>query len=151
MLRDHVNEAHALGERWARRRADLLDGDLPAMDWPESWSPEWDGELPKELASLPHSERALLLTEAHRAAAEQWGEIVLDKRDDEDWVDEEQDLEAQARALFETLRADVPSGLAVARDGPRVFLTDLNSGEERTITSLGSAWQVLQDWSERSH
>jgi hypothetical protein len=151
MLRQHVSEAHAVGERWAENRADLLDGDMPAIDWPESWSTDWDGELPEALASLPRAERELLLSEAHRAAAERWGELVLERRDEEDWVDEEQELEARARALFESVRADLPGGLVAQRDGPRVFLTDENTGEELTITSLPHAWIVIETWRERSH
>lgn len=148
MVGEHVRAARASGEAWAEGKADILRGDIPAVEWPDVWRREWTGDLSLLTQGLDERARLALYDEAHHAAVERWGELVLDQRDLEDVVDEELADEASAIKLVETLRGDLPDGLFVDHDGPRVFLQDKLTGEELTVVSLKDAWRVVDEWKE---
>jgi hypothetical protein len=148
MRHEHVRDAEALGRSWAEQKAETLR-ELPAVDWPDIWEPRPGTELPfaKELSA---AERESLLRVAHHEAAERWAELVTAEREIEDAADEEHDQEAEAIQLFEGLRDDLPAGLEARRDGPRVYLEDLATGRETTVTSLEHAWKVVAEWLEHT-
>ena len=45
----------------------------------------------------------------------------------------------------------MPSGLAVGRDGGRVYLCDVSADVETSVASLAEAASVISDWQERHH
>ncbi|HZO16523.1 MAG TPA: hypothetical protein VFB62_24780 [Polyangiaceae bacterium] len=149
MWRKHLEQARKHGEYWAEAKADVLDGNIPALDWPDVWRREWDGRL--DLRGIDERHQHVLVEEAHHAAVDHWAEIVKEQREREDIEDEEHDEEADAVRLFRAVQRDLPQGLIVGQDGPRVFLQDKLTGEEMTITSLRQAWKVIEQWREPSH
>lgn len=148
MTREHAELATAAGHSWAERKADALDGEMPAIDWPDMWSPSWAEALPFSPLEIDDHERSGLLAIANHAAAERWAEIVARHRADEDYEDEELDEEAEAAKLLAAIQNDLPQGLIADRDGARVYLRD-EAGMERTVTSLPHAWRAIAEWEEQ--
>ena len=143
---DRIERARRRGRRWAEDKADILEGNIPAFEWPDVWRAEWDGELPEINGDVPEPARRVLRDEAHHAARDRWLELVIDRRRLEDVSDEEHDEEARAVQLVQALRDDLPQGLRVDHDGPRVFVADIATGTEMTIESLSHAWKVVEGW-----
>lgn len=137
-----------LGEQWAEQRADDLRGDLPAIEWPDEWPVDWSGDIP-EADRLSHDELSEQLDIAVYAAQRRWAELVTEQRDIEATADSERDDEAGALSLLVRIRSDLPDGVEVDHDGPRLFLRESRrGGRERTVTSLEEAWRVLREWGE---
>jgi hypothetical protein len=149
MDRESYTQAEVAGRLWAEQKADMLRGNIPAMDWPELWLEKWAGKLPFDASSVAPRDRAALLAAANVAAARRWGELVEQCRESEDVLDEETDEEADAVQLYEAVRAGLPRGLVAGRDGPRVYLEDTLHGTEHTVRSLEDAWRVVEEWRER--
>lgn len=149
MNRDSYERAEAAGRSWAETKADMLRGNIPALDWPDLWQEGWAGALPFDESSTAPRDRAALAAAANVAAARRWGELVEQCRESEDVPDEETDEEADAVQLYEAVRAGLPRGLIAGRDGPRVYLEDTLHGTEHTVGSLEDAWRVIEDWRER--
>jgi len=139
--------AAAAGRSWAEQKAERLEGEIPAVDWPDFWQPEWSGKLPFDSSRLDSHGLAALQALANHAAVEQWQELVFARRADEDAEDEEIEMEVDAARLFESVRNSLPDGLRAVRDGERVYLVDYR-GTERTITSLPQAVRVIDEWRE---
>ncbi len=141
-------EASAAGRRWAEEKAAALEGTSP-RDWPETWDPAWSGGLRLEPSSpsLDREELEALVDRATNAARRRWTELVENARALE--AEGADAAESRAVALFDALRGHVPSGLAVGRDGPRVYLLDVTDAEERTVTSIADAARTINDWQER--
>lgn len=139
--------AAAAGHGWAERKAATLEGAIPAVDWPDAWSPAWDESLPFRFGEIDAQRLPALRAVATHAAAERWAELVSEHRADESADEEELDLEIEAVRLFEAVRKELPQGLTVVRSGERVCLVD-DAGKERTITSLEQASRVLGEWKE---
>jgi hypothetical protein len=146
---EQIERARRRGRRWAEDKADVLEGSIPAVEWPDVWRVEWDGELSEPRRELAAEESRVLRDEAHHAARDRWLEIVIDRRRLEDVEDEDHDEEARAFRLVRALRDDLPEGLRVDHDGPRVFVADITTGNEMTIESLSHAWKVVEGWKER--
>ena len=142
MWRKHLEEARKQGEYWAEAKADVLNGNIPAVDWPDVWRREWDGHL--DLRRIDERHQHVLVEEAHRAAVEHWGEIVKDQRELEDVEDEERDEEADAVRLFRAVQRDLPQGLIVGQDGPRVYLQDKMTGEEMRVDRKNPVYTVFK-------
>lgn len=149
MNREMYKRAEAAGRLWAEHKADLLRGNIPALDWPDLWQEKWAGSPAFDEAGVAPADRAALLAAAHVAASRRWGELVELCRESEDVPDEETDEEAGAVQLYEAVRTELPRGLVAGRDGPRVYLEDTLHGTEHTITSLENAWRVIEEWRER--
>jgi hypothetical protein len=134
------------GRRWAEWRAESLDGDIPALDWPDEWPSAWNEalELPEEVGERDAPAYRIA---AHHAAAERWAELLKEHRDSEAVAEEEADAEAQAVRLVSLLREDLPAGLTVWRDGHDVYLRAPH-GEETPIHSLRDAWRVVAEYDE---
>jgi len=147
MNTSHEAQAVEAGRGWADRKADALEGTL-AQDWPLEWDPSWAGELRFD-GQLDRDELADLTDLANREAAEHWLEIVEARRTAEDSRAETEELETRAIHLYEELREHIPEGLAVGRDGARVFLMDIEDAAEFSVHSLGEASRVINDWQER--
>lgn len=139
--------ATAAGHGWAERKAATLEGAIPAVDWPDTWSPAWGESLPFRSGEVDPQSVPVLLAIASHAAAERWAELVSEHRAEESADEEEVDLEIEAVRLFEAVRDALPEGLTVVRNGERVCLVD-EAGKERTITSLEQASRVLGEWKE---
>lgn len=133
------------GRGWAERKAETFEGTIPAVDWPDTWSPAWGESLPFPSVE-PQSLPALPAVATH-AAAERWAELLIQHRADESAEEEELGLEIEAVRLYEAVRGALPDGLTAVRDGERVYPVD-DSGKERTITSLEQASRVLGEWKE---
>lgn len=148
MTREQAELATAAGHSWADRKAEALDGEVPAVDWAEVWLPAWAEALPFAATEVDDHDHRGLLAIANHAAAERWAELVAQHRAAEDYEDEELDEETQAEKLLEAVQNDLPHGLTADRDGARVYLRD-GGGMERTITSLAHAWRVIAEWEEQ--
>lgn len=135
------------GRRWAEERADILSGDVPAIDWPDTWEyrSDHDLELPEEADA---NDAQAYRDAAHHAACERWAELLAEHRGEESVNEEETDAEAEAVKLVEKIRDDLPEGLEAAHDGPRVYLLD-SDGFEMTVTSLEDTWRVVSEWEQR--
>ena len=141
MWRKYLEQAQEQGRKWASDKAEALDGNIAAIDWPDAWRREWDGRLEPSGADEQHER--FLADEAHHAAVERWCELVDERRRSEDVEDEETTEEAQALRLMAVLQRDLPPGLIIGHDGPRIFLQDERTGEEFTVSSLQQAWTVV--------
>lgn len=140
--------ALAAGHGWAERKAEILDGAMPAADWPDVWSKKWAGRLPFDENETDPRELAALEVVANHAAAEHWAKLVREHRTVESAEEEELDQEAAAARLFDSVRGALPDGLVVQRAGERVYLVD-ERGMERTITSVAHAARVVADWKDQ--
>ena len=138
-------EAVALGHAWADQRAERLRDRLPADEWPDFWDDADNGPLPEDTDA---EAQAGLGSVASRAAHERWRELTEHQRALEKIEEDEQALEASASDLEAELRRSLPQGIAVDRDGSRVFLQRQETGDERTVSSLESAWRVIEEWSD---
>lgn len=137
-----------LGRAWAERRADVLLGSIPPVDWPDVWGAADNGPLP--MTDVDPRDLHTLSLMAEHAAAERWRELLKIHRADEDAEDEEQESEAFAVHLLEQLSSDLPRGLVARRDGERVYIEELATGRETTVDSLAHAWRVVAEWSEHT-
>jgi len=146
--------ASEVGCAWADQKAAVLETGMLPDQWPDVWDPlwisdteaaHWASSIGAETSSLSDFE-AFKLT-AHHAAGERWAELVDRAREAADEKDAELEAEEAATALVGALRRDLPPGLIVSADGPRVYLLD-DSGMERTVTSVAHAWRVVADWKE---
>lgn len=146
--RKQAEIARTAGFGWAEEKAEALQGEVPAVDWPDFWDPEWARTLPFRSGEVGEHDVETLRAIANHAAAERWAELVSERREMEDAADEEIDAEANAVRLFETVQDSLPQGLHLRREGERVCLLDA-AGIERTITSLAQAWHVIDEWKER--
>jgi hypothetical protein len=147
MTNEQSDLAATAGRGWAERKVEALEGTIPAVDWPDTWSPAWGESLPFRSGEVePQSLRALQAVATH-AAAERWAELLIQHRADESAEEEDLDLEIEAVRLYEAVRGALPDGLTAVRDGERVYLVD-DSGKERTITSLEQTTRVLGEWKE---
>jgi hypothetical protein len=144
----HEAQAVRAGRAWAEQKADALEG-TAAQDWPPDWEPRWDGELRLSGSRVDRRELEELIDLAHREAAARWLDLVETRRTLEDERAELEELEARAVWLHEALRSHVPLGLAVARDGARVYLQDTADATQFDVRSLGDAARVIGDWQER--
>jgi hypothetical protein len=149
MASDRAREADAAGQKWAEEKAAALEGTSP-RDWPEEWDAAWNGELHLEphRPRLEADELAQLIERATSAARQRWAEIVEEARG----IEESQtttDAEARAVALYEAIRDHVPAGLAVGREGARVYIQDVADSGETTVTSIADAARAINDWQER--
>src|SRR5690606_16273492 len=145
---ERIERARRRGRRWAEEKADVLEEAIPAAEWPDVWRAAWDGDLADLATDLSDAEGRALRDEAHHAARDRWLEIVIDRRRFEDVAGEERDEEARALSLVRALRDDLPQGLRVDHDGPRVFVADTTTGQERTVDSLSHAWKVVEEWKQ---
>lgn len=151
MDRRIMENASAEGRRWADEKAAGLEGTSP-LDWPDDWEPAWNGELGVKVppdGGLSLEDLTELQGRAELAATLRWNEILETERATLDARVDTVDDELSAVRLYEALREHVPSGLAVARDGPRVFLFGSEPAEEVTVTSLADAMRAIGDWQER--
>jgi hypothetical protein len=137
-------EARALGYAWAEERADQLRP-RPAEEWPDFWQIADEGPLP---ADIPLRDRRDMQVRASAAARERWREIVADERTAAALEPDQEQAAAAAVRLQEQLEPSLPPGVAVGRDGQRVYLSDTVRGVERTIDSEQAAWRVLEDWGQ---
>lgn len=148
MKRDHARLAASAGRLWAERKAEALAEIIPAVDWPDLWDDKERGALPFGPDEVDATERAALEVEALHAAHERWPTLVTAQRSLEADHEQEPGLELDAIRLERALQNDLPHGIAVGRDGPRVYLEDSQSGMQRTVTSLAQAWRVVDEWEE---
>jgi len=147
VTKEQTDLAAAAGRYWANRKAETLEGAIPAVDWPETWRTEWGGRLPFDEGEVDPSDLPTLAAIASLTATERWEELVQARRAEEDADEVEIELEREAVRLFEQLDKGLPEGLRAMRDGERVYLVD-EAGMERTITSMEQASRVLREWKE---
>ncbi len=145
----HEAQAVRAGRAWAEQKADALEGTL-AQDWPMEWETRWDGELRLSGSRVDRQELDELIDLANREAAARWLDLVQARKATEDARSELEELVARAVWLYESLRGHTPEGLAVARDGARVYLQDVSDATEiAQVRSLGDAARAMSDWEER--
>lgn len=149
MTEEQAALATAAGRSWAELKAEALRGVVLAQDWPDMWNDADSGPLPFKIEEAEAKDWSGLRAIANHVAHERWRELVSEQRALESADETEADLEPPAIRLEETLSADLPPGLEVSRDGPRVYLRDTSTGMERTVTSLEHAWRVVSDWQEK--
>jgi hypothetical protein len=151
---EEVHNATEAGKAWAESKADTLEGGMSPEQWPEVWDPRWvaDGEVARWARQagaelIREADFEAFKAAAHNAAGERWSELLSFAREREDVPDDELDQEVEAVKLVALLDQDLPPGLLVDHDGPRVFLLD-PAGTERTVVSLPHAWRVIAEWQE---
>jgi hypothetical protein len=140
--------AEAAGHVWAESVAETLADTIPAINWPAEWDTRWSGKLPFRPGEIGSDDIDRLIGVAARAAAERWSEILNARRSDESPIEQQFDEETRAIRLLEAIESDLPEGLTLERDGPRVYVRD-EAGVERTIDSLEQAWRAVSEWRER--
>jgi hypothetical protein len=145
---DRRAEATALGRAWAEEKANALRDDVPAADWPDFWEEASNGPLPLE---LEWEERSDMLMSATRAAQDRWRELRSEQLLVESIEGDEGESEAAAVRLEASLGEGLPSGITVGRDGSRVHLQNAATDQERSVTSLGDAARVIEEWTEQSN
>jgi len=150
MKREHVDVAEAAGRAWADRKLDRLVDVVPAVHWPDYWRREDDEPLPIAEGEVDAVERDALRRIAEHAAAERWRQFLVQQRFEEDAEDEEQDLEVRAAQLLAVLRPSLPAGLRAQQAGERVYLEEVATGREHTVTTLAHAWRVVAEWLEHT-
>jgi len=144
---DRRAEATALGRAWADEKADALRDDVPAADWPDFWEEASNGPLPPDLA---WEERSDMLVSATRAAQDRWRELRSEQLYAESIEEDGGASEAEAVRLEASLRDGLPRGIRLGRDGCRVHLQNAATDQERSVTSLGDAARVIEEWTEQS-
>jgi len=144
---DRRAEATALGRAWADEKANALRDDVPAADWPDFWDEASNGPLPDNVA---WAERSDMLVSAIRAAQDRWRELRSEQLLVESIEGDDSEGEAAAVRLETSLREGLPPGITVGRDGSRVHLQNAATDQEQSVTSLGDAARVIEDWTEQS-
>ena len=148
MKREYADLALAAGHSWAERRAEVLQGNLAAVEWPDAWEGSARLTLPFTRAEVTDEEWVALLSVAAHSAKQRWSELVEEQRALESPDEEQTELEIPAAALEAALGDSLPSGFMITRDGARLFLRNLHTGEEEDVVSLESAWRVVSEWQE---